>query len=1338
MAKTSPRAAPRRRKSRTRLVLVSVGFLGLAVAFGLFLLTRPVTSDRLCTLGLGLLGRELGLDIGAESCTFDPLRADVEINHLSAVDPRRAGRTIRFSKVRLRLSPLQALAGGLQVERLELASPEIVWSVDKPVAASGVAQSSKACWLQTLRLVHLEYLNVTDAQLAISIGKDRLSLRGVALESHRAAGSYRMQLRATGDLVLSSLSEPITLSQIASDLTLQPGASRAVVKNTVLVTDGLELAVEGSLENLCEPTPDLAVSAKLDVARWSHLLEPKIQDPKGKAEVSARVFSGKSGIQSTLDARLSGVALAGYRLPETELNARIDAKHFTVDRAHLMMDKGMVDARGEIGIGGKFPITIDADLKGVTFAPTVDRLLLHHSHVDFRADIHARVSGQLNGFGLSGDATGEIDQFAVDDEAWDHTGPKGRVFAVPPLVHFQSGLRVDAEKFRFEHASFRSPESEVDTSASIYYDGKKGLKLTAELPKVSLTELRAIAGLPWQGGGSIEVGINGPFDDLRVEGRVDFGDFVLDNVNLGALRGPIVFHGGVLEAPGEECRIGATKYSLKGSVDLAHDLATEAELRSEDGRIEDLLSAVEGLAPVLRDTRAVLHGTASGQGHIHGPFLSADAEVRIQAPSFDLFQRHFGAGVISADLHAGKLITVHELSASLGEGRIDLTGTVTTDWQAALRAKATGIPLEMLLQPVNGQAALAAGVVSADGALAGSLSDLQPAGTLTASNLSLLGVPVGRGSLQLTTDHGVLRFSGAVGDELNASGTIRLVGQGPYEAVVVGDTRHLDTYLAGAGYRDPPSGALEGKAVLHGEFLSPEKSEIELTLGRFEIAKKHLKLQSDGPVKIAWNEGDLELEPVTLVGVHSHLKLGGSLSADDLLEMSLAGDLDLRQLEGFLSQVERLSGSLHIGASLHGPRASPLVVGSASLSGGQFSWVGLPLTARKVEGTAQFSHRKVVLSELHGELNGGETTLGGEATLDGFRVSRYDLSADLSGVPMRIPDSIPSRVRGRLTLVGEPNRDLTLGGEVHIEYARYNQAMDLDALLERFRLKEGTVGGTLDVRRFDIASALQSLSRDRPSPLRFDVRLIADGDVRAENNVVQMPLNGDVRLTGTVESPGLIGRLDGKDGLAEFRGHQYHVTQALFSFDDRDRISPSVDVSADTDARQYRVFVRLFGNASDYKLQLRSQPALTEDDIVKLMTFGVTTQDTAGLGGAGSLGKASYLGDVLWNVSGLHDQVRRVIPHNQVIRDLSVNLGSAYIQATGQVEPVAQIESRVLTDNLKLRAQLPLSEPTGKRAEAEYQLSDHLSLQAEWNNDYSDYSVGDFGMDMRARWEFGE
>jgi hypothetical protein len=29
-------------------------------------------------------------------------------------------------------------------------------------------------------------------------------------------------------------------------------------------------------------------------------------------------------------------------------------------------------------------------------------------------------------------------------------------------------------------------------------------------------------------------------------------------------------------------------------------------------------------------------------------------------------------------------------------------------------------------------------------------------------------------------------------------------------------------------------------------------------------------------------------------------------------------------------------------------------------------------------------------------------------------------------------------------------------------------------------------------------------------------------------------------------------------------------------------------------------------------------------------------------------------------------------------------------------------------------------------------------VQGDWNNDYSDYNVGDFGLDLRLRWEFGQ
>ncbi len=255
--------------------------------------------------------------------------------------------------------------------------------------------------------------------------------------------------------------------------------------------------------------------------------------------------------------------------------------------------------------------------------------------------------------------------------------------------------------------------------------------------------------------------------------------------------------------------------------------------------------------------------------------------------------------------------------------------------------------------------------------------------------------------------------------------------------------------------------------------------------------------------------------------------------------------------------------------------------------------------------------------------------------------------------------------------------------------------------------------------------------------MRFDIQLHGNGgDIRVDNDLVHLALQGDLRLTGTSDSPGLLGSVNAHDGFADFRGYRYHISQAAFTFSEAEEIAPAFDITADTDARQYRVFVHVFGTPQQYQLQLSSQPSLTEEDVVKLLTIGVTSQDS--VASAGTAGTAGYIGDVLWNISGLHDQVRRFIPHNDLIKDFTLNLGSAFIESTGQVEPVAQIESRVLTDRFRLRAQLPLSEAAGKRAEVEYQLDDHLSVQGEWNNDYSDYNIGDFGVDLRARWEFGE
>jgi translocation and assembly module TamB len=82
---------------------------------------------------------------------------------------------------------------------------------------------------------------------------------------------------------------------------------------------------------------------------------------------------------------------------------------------------------------------------------------------------------------------------------------------------------------------------------------------------------------------------------------------------------------------------------------------------------------------------------------------------------------------------------------------------------------------------------------------------------------------------------------------------------------------------------------------------------------------------------------------------------------------------------------------------------------------------------------------------------------------------------------------------------------------------------------------------------------------------------------------------------------------------------------------------------------------------------------------------------------------------------------------------------SAYSEQSGQVEPRAEFESKLLDERLRLRWQAPLSGARGQRAQAEMKLGGRTSLQYQWDNDHPDVATGgDHGLDLKLRWEWND
>ncbi len=209
------------------------------------------------------------------------------------------------------------------------------------------------------------------------------------------------------------------------------------------------------------------------------------------------------------------------------------------------------------------------------------------------------------------------------------------------------------------------------------------------------------------------------------------------------------------------------------------------------------------------------------------------------------------------------------------------------------------------------------------------------------------------------------------------------------------------------------------------------------------------------------------------------------------------------------------------------------------------------------------------------------------------------------------------------------------------------------------------------------------------------------------------------------------------------------MKQAIIRFEDPTRIAPTVDVTAVTEYRRYsdttasaaagagtgagglwRISLHAYGDAEHLRLDMTSDPPLSQEDIVLLLTIGMTRAEVDQLQ-AGSLGASAAL-EALATVSGADRAVKTAFP---VIDDF--RFGSAYSPRTGRTEPQV-IVGKHLTDNVRASAATSVGEDEELRANVEWRLNKRLGIQAAYDNinDVSSSAIGNVGVDLRWHLEF--
>ncbi len=491
-------------------------------------------------------------------------------------------------------------------------------------------------------------------------------------------------------------------------------------------------------------------------------------------------------------------------------------------------------------------------------------------------------------------------------------------------------------------------------------------------------------------------------------------------------------------------------------------------------------------------------------------------------------------------------------------------------------------------------------------------------------------------------------------------------------------------------------------------------------------------LRSDGPLAIDIERGGFEFRRARFLGgAGSELALTGGGDAMGRLNMSADGNLDLSLVPSVSEMVEDAEGSLALHVDVRGTLDDPTVFGNAQLSDAAMRLSGLPVALEELSAEIRFDDHRLELASLDARMAEGRLSALGAARVEQGSLADVAIEVGLRGAQFRPDEGILVGASADLGISWQPDAGLPLvSGQVFIDRALYERNTSLSPTLgELYRPSRE------DVQRYD----------PEGDQLALDIEIVDRAPIRVRNNLADMDIAIDddesLRLVGTNQRYGLIGALSIPRGMVRFRNTEFTVQRGEIRFADETRIAPSFDVlasteirrqqtSADLTAQAWRVQLRAHGDMDAFRLDATSQPQLSQEDLMLLLTVGMTTIEAQQLR-AGDVGGTAL--EALSAISGVNDEVRDAL---QVIDDFAIT--TRYSPATGRPEPMVTIGKRI-TDRVRLSAATGLTgEERTVQAGVEVQVGDRTTLQLLYDNinRESSSSIGNIGADLEWRIEF--
>jgi translocation and assembly module TamB len=1309
-------------------VLVALALTALFVgAFALVIARTDFVSNNVCAYAVATIEEASSAHVKVARCTVDPLAGQLTIDGLEVGD---AAGALHLTVARVFIHVVvKPFAQRLRLERLEVDHPDL--AVRIPTSEEKKQQPKGECIPPVIDSFELGRVTVRKASVQIRTG-DGMHVEVPRVNAALNGTGQVLAVKASargGVLELPGRSAGLISVRAAAHLDLRGTGTLQIDKADVIGTE-LSAFVTGKLEDLCDPHIDAAANVRVDdLKSATDRLVPKLlTGVNGSLGLDASIEVDKGVPHLHGDLRTKALALEGF-FPG-ELHARFD-----LTPARLKLDpleipfSNKTDAlvKAQIDFTGNLPITAEATLHEMELAELLNRLGILRSHVVLKVSGKAGVKGTLAPLQLNGEASLDLNDFAVLDRRFEQRAKAEKILEFGH-GHLATPMAIDAHFIKLRGTKLDVQGSRLTADGDLSTDPKIGLDLQVHGDGFSLEDLRGhLAAIPWKGKATVDGHITGPYGVQTIVADAAIKGFHFFDLSLGDVSSHIFFQDLKMAITKLEAKKGRSRYLGNVALDFNQDsLPVEAHIELPEAYLHDLIDLSVGLVTSLSPLtdQADVEGQVTGVIDIKGPVQGPDGAATLQFGGVSLWEQTFEDGDAHFTLH-GQVpqLSIDSINLRHGEAHMAFAGTFGPEWKINVDGATENFKLadldSMRVASLTGPLK---SIFKARGVASHPLIDVDT----TFTNGYAGKAQLGDGAIALKVDGKLMTWKGTIGTHsLNGQG--RLDGDFGYTTQL--QLRFPD--LSGYFQSFVPKLELEGGSAsadvaVSGSLLKWRDSHAIIDISRLKVRRGGLDFENDGPGKLDYSVQGIEIRRLALRGDDLSLMLQGTRSRSGILDVHTTASIDARMLPSMFPDLEHAAGQIALQAAVTGPESSPNILGNLHVEDGELRLRGVPLALRELNGGISFSQDALAIDEMAGKVNNGIAHLSGRVEMKQLKPQLIDISLKLTDVNATLREGMQGTLNGDVTLIGPP-LEPTLGGSLKLSRMVYSEDIDIERSLLDFSRRPP------QPRVLDRSDLI----------VHFGLDVMLDRGVRIENNLARTDLKGQLRLTGTSRSFGLIGSINTVRGTVAFRGNDFQIEQGILSFSDAQRIRPSFDFQAITEVKSgqrndtFKIRLHAYGTPSEPHLKLSSDPALSDADIGFLLTFGFLSQNlqTANFSAADS-GLALGI-EAVNKMTGFSEQVRRLIPKNAILRDPNIDFVTDYSNVTtgggARLEAMARFSSHLLNDKLDVRVLEGLSSRR-YRAQLGYQISDAISAQFQIDNEH-EYVDTDYGADLKMRWE---